>query len=210
MPVLISRIVRSAGGGVALLDDARQRAAASGRCGRSRRGRPDRRSPRPAAAVPARRVSSSARGSRLVSERHVARQQHARVPAGLSRTRSACSSAWPVPSCGSCTTKRSVVGARRATRATSSAPWPTTTVIDCGRSDAAAAGARARSAAGRRPGAAPWAVPDFIRVPLPAARTTTWRSSVDRRCAPLRFELRDPVSVLAASHVSSCLRWTMS
>ena len=104
-----------------------------------------------------------------------------RIATGPFQPRSAAgaaSTAWAVPRCSSCTAKRSGAPGRAAASAacTASAWWPTTTTT--GSAPASIARLTGYQARGRPP--ISWstlALRDFIRVPLPAARTMAARGA---------------------------------
>ena len=91
------------GGGVALLDDLRDLAAACGRCGRSRTAAARFAVITVAAAAASWCVASSAFSESTVSN-GTSPDSSTTVPLLPSRSGRVCSSAWPVPSCCSCVT----------------------------------------------------------------------------------------------------------
>ena len=177
MPLLISLIFRSRGRRVALFDDPRDlspamphdAAVAVGLLDHRRQHRRGR------AGFPRDCASSAARVWRRSNG--TSPESNRTTPFSCSSTGAVCSSAWPVPSCGSWVTNDSP-GCRRG---------PAAATLSCGRRPGswcagvrlAPRAGRSRSSAVRRRGAAPSGCDDFMRVPLPAARMTTWRSDID-------------------------------
>ena len=169
MPVLTSRIARCPSSRPCARRSRRRGLRRRARCGRSRW---DRRVPRPA--PPGARAHRSRRCS-------VAGAISGTSPYSTSTLRVvgqpgiACCTAWPVPSCGSCSAHcRSGWSSKAA--CTASPPWPCTTWMPAGCS------ARAVSitcASIGRPAivCSTFGSADFMRLPSPAARITTCRGA---------------------------------